>query len=131
MPTLTDGVLFGLGILVLDFLAWRFMDRKGAQMRLALRALMFGLSTYVLFRSGMNPLRAAPWPAEPLRHRAPAGQECVDACSRAAPRCGEGNVPVAVGTPCNRGNGPCSAEQCGAERRRLFAMDSRRRTAYP
>jgi hypothetical protein len=28
MPTLTDGVLFGLGILVLDFLAWRFMDKK-------------------------------------------------------------------------------------------------------
>ncbi|RKE35718.1 small-conductance mechanosensitive channel [Paraburkholderia sp. BL23I1N1] len=68
MPTLTDGVLFGLGILVLDFLAWRFMDRKSDQMRLALRALMFGLSSYVLFRSGMNPLREAPWPDEPLRH---------------------------------------------------------------
>ncbi|WP_341316638.1 mechanosensitive ion channel family protein [Paraburkholderia sp. IMGN_8] len=68
MPTLTDGVLFGLGILVLDFLAWRFMDRKSDQARLAFRALMFGLSTYVLFRSGMNPLRAAPWPDEPLRH---------------------------------------------------------------
>ncbi len=35
MPTLTDGVLFGLGILVVDFLAWRFMDRKSEQMRLA------------------------------------------------------------------------------------------------
>ncbi|MGF6857065.1 hypothetical protein [Paraburkholderia sp. CI3] len=68
MPTLTDGVLYGLGILVLDFLAWRFMDSKSKQGRLALRALMFGLSTYVLFSSGMNPLRAAPWPDEPLRH---------------------------------------------------------------
>ncbi|RKT21588.1 mechanosensitive ion channel-like protein [Paraburkholderia sp. RAU2J] len=68
MPTLTDGVLYGLGILVLDFLVWRFMDSKSEQGRLALRALMFGLSTYVLFSSGMNPLRAAPWPDEPLRH---------------------------------------------------------------
>ena len=68
MPTLTDGVLFGLGILVVDFLAWRFMDRKSEQMRLGFRALMFALSTYVLFRFGMNPLRAAPWPDESLRH---------------------------------------------------------------
>jgi small-conductance mechanosensitive channel len=68
MPTLTDGVLFGIGILVLDFLAWRFMDRKSDQMRLAFRGLMFGLSSYVLFSSGMNPLQAAPWADEPLRH---------------------------------------------------------------
>ncbi len=68
MPTLTDGVLFGLGILVLDFLAWRFMNPKSDQARLVFRALLFGLSTYVLFSSGMNPLRAAPWPDGPLRH---------------------------------------------------------------
>ena len=68
MPTLNDGVLYGLGILVLDFLAWRFRDRKADRWRLALRALMFGLSTYVLFSYGMNPLREAPWPNEPLRH---------------------------------------------------------------
>jgi small-conductance mechanosensitive channel len=68
MPTLDDGVLYGLGILVLDFLAWRFMSRKTDKGRLALRALMFGLSTYVLFSYGMNPLRAAPWPDEPVRH---------------------------------------------------------------
>jgi small-conductance mechanosensitive channel/CRP-like cAMP-binding protein len=58
MPTLTDGVLFGIGIL----------DRKSDQMRLAFRGLMFGLSSYVLFSSGMNPLQAAPWADEPLRH---------------------------------------------------------------
>ena len=68
MPTLTDGVLFGIGILVLDFLAWRFMDSKIEQARLAFRALLFALSTYVLFSSGMNPLRAAPWEDQPLRH---------------------------------------------------------------
>jgi small-conductance mechanosensitive channel len=68
MPTLTDGVLFGIAILVLDFLVWRFMARQSEQARLVLRALLFGLSTYVLWRSGMNPLRAAPWQAEPLRH---------------------------------------------------------------
>jgi small-conductance mechanosensitive channel len=68
MPTLTDGVLLGIGILLVDFLAWRLMDRKSEQARLAFRALMFALSTYVLFAFGMNPLRAAPWPAEPLRH---------------------------------------------------------------
>ena len=68
MPTLTDGVLFGLAILVLDFLAWRFMDHKSDLIRLAFRALMFGLSSYVLFGYGMNPFRAAPWPDEPLRH---------------------------------------------------------------
>ncbi|MFM0310785.1 mechanosensitive ion channel family protein [Paraburkholderia sp. RL17-383-BIF-A] len=68
MPTLTDGVLFGMVILVLDFLAWRFMSRKSDQTRLAFRALMFASSSYVLFSYGMNPLRAAPWPDEPLRH---------------------------------------------------------------
>jgi small-conductance mechanosensitive channel len=68
MPTLNDGVLYGLGILVLDFLAWRFMTRKTDKGRLALRTLMFGLSTYVLFTHGMNPMRAAPWPDEPVRH---------------------------------------------------------------
>ncbi|MFM0224063.1 mechanosensitive ion channel domain-containing protein [Paraburkholderia dipogonis] len=68
MPTFNDGVLYGLGILVLDFLFWRFMGRKTDKGRLALRTLMFGLSTYVLFSYGMNPLRAAPWPDEPLRH---------------------------------------------------------------
>lgn len=68
MPTLNDGVLFGIGILVLDFLAWRFMGRQSQQLRLAFRALLFGLSSYVLFSSGMNPLRAAPWSNEPLRH---------------------------------------------------------------
>jgi fermentation-respiration switch protein FrsA (DUF1100 family) len=41
MPTLTDGVLFGLVILVLDFLAWRFTSRKRDQTRLGFRALMF------------------------------------------------------------------------------------------
>ncbi|MFM0208546.1 mechanosensitive ion channel family protein [Paraburkholderia sediminicola] len=68
MPTLTDGVLFGIGILVLDFLAWRFMDSKSEQARLVFRALLFGLLSYVLFSSGMNPLRAAPWEDQPLRH---------------------------------------------------------------
>ncbi|AUT75642.1 mechanosensitive ion channel protein MscS [Paraburkholderia hospita] len=68
MPTLTDGVLFGLVILVLDFLAWRFTSHKSDQTRLAFRALMFGLSSYVLFSYGMNPLRAAPWQDEPPRH---------------------------------------------------------------
>lgn len=68
MPTSTDGVLFGIVILMLDFLAWRFTGRASEPMRLAFRALMFALSTFVLFASGMNPLRAAPWPDEPLRH---------------------------------------------------------------
>lgn len=68
MPTLTDGVLIGIGILAIDFLAWRFMDRTSEQVCLAFRTLLFGLSTYVLFSSGMNPLRAAPWESEPLRH---------------------------------------------------------------
>lgn len=68
MLTLTDGVLFGLAILVVDFLAWRFMSYKSDLSRLAFRALMFGLSSYVLFGYGMNPLRAAPWPDQPLRH---------------------------------------------------------------
>lgn len=68
MPILTDGMLFGIGILVLDFLIWRFMDRKSEPARLVFRALLFALSTYVLFGFGMNPLRAAPWESEPLRH---------------------------------------------------------------
>lgn len=68
MPTLTDGVLFGVCILLVDFLAWRFLASKIEPVRLMFRALLFGLSTYVLFRSGMNPLRAAPWSTEPLRH---------------------------------------------------------------
>ena len=77
MPTLTDGVLFGLSILFLDFLAWRFVDRKSVEARLFCRALLFGLSTYVLFRAGMNPFRGAPWDQEPLRHVLAQGLEVV------------------------------------------------------
>ncbi|MET3233577.1 hypothetical protein ACTJLC_31190 [Paraburkholderia sp. 22099] len=68
MPTLTDGVPFGPGILVLDFLACVSWTARTTQARIAFLALMFGLSTAVLCRSGTNPLRAAPWPDEPLRH---------------------------------------------------------------
>lgn len=68
MPTLTDGVLFGIVILLLDFLAWRFVGRASEAMRFAFRTLMFALSTFVLFTFSMNPLRAAPWSNEPLRH---------------------------------------------------------------
>ncbi|PMS29302.1 hypothetical protein [Paraburkholderia rhynchosiae] len=38
-----DGVLYGLDILVLEFLAWRFMRRRDARARIALRVLAFGL----------------------------------------------------------------------------------------
>ncbi|MGF6574855.1 small-conductance mechanosensitive channel [Paraburkholderia sp. GAS333] len=68
MPTLTNGALYAAGILILDFLAWRFMDSRKDLLRFLIRALMFALSTYILFSSGISPLRAAPWPADPFRH---------------------------------------------------------------
>jgi len=68
MPTLTDGALFGLGTLIFDFVVWRFVHIKQDNARFAFRALIFGLSSYVLFGSGINPLRAAPWDGQPLRH---------------------------------------------------------------
>ncbi|MGF6767538.1 small-conductance mechanosensitive channel [Paraburkholderia sp. GAS199] len=68
MPTLTDGVLYGMAVLVLDFLAWRFMDRANEMARFSIRSVMFIFFTCILFSSGMNPMRAAPWQAEPFRH---------------------------------------------------------------
>ena len=68
MSTVTDGVLLGLVILFFDFAVWRFVRPKQDHVRLAFRVLVFGLSSYALFGSGMNPLRAAPWGGQPLRH---------------------------------------------------------------
>jgi small-conductance mechanosensitive channel/CRP-like cAMP-binding protein len=68
MPTTIDGTMLGVAILAMDFLAWRFLGRSSEAVGIAFRTLMFALSTAVLFASGMNPLQAAPWPGEPLRH---------------------------------------------------------------
>jgi small-conductance mechanosensitive channel len=68
MPSLTDGILIGMVVLVLDFLAWRLLSKEIAIPRLIVRSALFCALSYVLFRFGMSPFGPAPWAAQPLRH---------------------------------------------------------------
>lgn len=68
MPTFDDGVSFGICVLVLDLLVWRFVPREQENLIFILRTALFAILTWVLFRSGMSPFMPAPWPQEPVRH---------------------------------------------------------------
>jgi len=68
MTLLNDAAWCGTIVWCLDFLVWRLIDKKYELLHLVIRALTFAFMTHVLFNSEMNPLRAAPWQAMPLRH---------------------------------------------------------------
>ncbi|MGO4331071.1 mechanosensitive ion channel family protein [Cupriavidus sp. M-11] len=63
-----DPLFLGLGIVVCDILAWRLIRAERQRLRLFVRLAIFALLTIVLFRGGMVPLDAAPWPDQPVRH---------------------------------------------------------------
>jgi small-conductance mechanosensitive channel/CRP-like cAMP-binding protein len=61
-------MLLGIGVLVLDFLAWRFLRSGIGNNRTLLRIPLFILLTWVLWTNGMVPFAAAPWKGDPVRH---------------------------------------------------------------
>jgi small-conductance mechanosensitive channel/CRP-like cAMP-binding protein len=72
-----NAMLLGIGILVLDFLAWRFLNVQAERLRFGVRAVLFGVLSYVLSVSGMSPFSSAPWPDDTLRHLLALGLELL------------------------------------------------------
>jgi len=68
MPALEDGIVIGLVVLALDFLAWRLLSKEVAGLRFVVRCALFAALSFVLFKYGMSPLQVAPWGADPVRH---------------------------------------------------------------
>lgn len=68
MDFLNKGIAFGLGVLLLDFLAWRFLKSEDARVRLSIRVPLFLALSYVLWTNDMIPFHVAPWPDNPFRH---------------------------------------------------------------
>jgi small-conductance mechanosensitive channel len=67
---LKDPLVIGFVLLALDIAIWRTRLPPNLMLRFALRLLIFGLFSAVLFGSGMNPLMPAPWPESVPRHLA-------------------------------------------------------------
>jgi small-conductance mechanosensitive channel len=61
-------VLFGAGIILLDFLAWRFVKYKHQRSRVLVRVFLFSLLCYVLWSLGISPFRSAPKGPETPRY---------------------------------------------------------------
>ena len=62
------GIVLGLCVLILDFLAWRFLKTEDRRIRLAVRTVLFLALSLVLWSSKMTPFRAALWPDDPMLH---------------------------------------------------------------
>jgi small-conductance mechanosensitive channel/CRP-like cAMP-binding protein len=60
--------LFGAGIILLDFLAWRFVRYRHERARAVVRACLFLLLSYLLWSAGISPFHAVPKMAEDLDH---------------------------------------------------------------
>jgi hypothetical protein len=65
---LDSAMFFGLGVLALDFLSWRFLRFRGRNQHTFVRIPLFLLLSYVLWTHGMVPFDEAPWKDDPLRH---------------------------------------------------------------
>ena len=57
-----------LGVLLLNFLAWRFFRFEDRRARLAIRSVLFAVLSYVLWTSSISPLSPSPWADDPPRH---------------------------------------------------------------
>ncbi len=64
-------------LLLLDIAFWRFIPSPLKYWRLAARLVVFLLYSTVLLKSGMSPLKSAPWPEEPLLHLVATGLEII------------------------------------------------------
>jgi len=69
------GIVLGLCVLILDFLAWRFLKTEDRRIRLAVRTVLFLALSLVLWSSKMTPFRAALWPDDPMLHLLAQGLE--------------------------------------------------------
>lgn len=65
---LDSAMLLGVGVLVLDFLSWRFLRFGGRKGHTFVRIPLFLLLSYVLWTNGMLPFDEAPWKDQPFRH---------------------------------------------------------------
>ena len=62
------GMLLGFGVLLLDFLAWRFVKLSQEWARFGIRLSLFLLLSYVLWTARLSPFQVAPWPDRTVRH---------------------------------------------------------------
>jgi small-conductance mechanosensitive channel/CRP-like cAMP-binding protein len=68
MTTFDSGIVLALGILLLNFVAWRFFRTDQPHARLLMRLGLFTALSVVLWRLGSSPFSPAPWPQDPARH---------------------------------------------------------------
>lgn len=69
MPTFFDrSIAFAVGILLVNFIAWRFLRTGVGRARLATRAVLFLILSIGMWSVGANPLYPAPWVDDPPRH---------------------------------------------------------------
>jgi small-conductance mechanosensitive channel/CRP-like cAMP-binding protein len=68
MAFIDRGMLLGIGILLLDFAAWRFLRFNDQRIRFFVRLLLFAALSYVLWSTGLIPLSPAPRPDDAPRH---------------------------------------------------------------
>jgi small-conductance mechanosensitive channel/CRP-like cAMP-binding protein len=68
MNFMDSGLLFGFSVVLLDFLAWRFLRLKNETARVCIRTLLFLALSYVLWSYDLSPLHVAPWAGNPVRH---------------------------------------------------------------
>jgi small-conductance mechanosensitive channel/CRP-like cAMP-binding protein len=77
MTFLDRGMVFGLGVLLLDFLAWRFLKFSDERARLAIRVVLFVALSFVLWTAQISPFHVAPWAGDPARHLLAQGLELL------------------------------------------------------
>jgi small-conductance mechanosensitive channel/CRP-like cAMP-binding protein len=68
MNPIDRGMMFGFGVLLLDFLAWRFLKLEQQWARFGIRCALFLILSYVLWTVQISPFHVAPWTDEPVRH---------------------------------------------------------------
>jgi small-conductance mechanosensitive channel/CRP-like cAMP-binding protein len=68
MTTFDSGIALALGVLLLNFLAWRFFRFEQTAARLLVRVGLFAILSATLWQLGTSPFRPAPWAGDPPRH---------------------------------------------------------------
>ncbi|AIF48121.1 mechanosensitive ion channel family protein [Dyella japonica] len=68
MNPIDRGMIFGFGVLLIDFLTWRFLKLNHELARLGIRSALFLLLSYVLWTVPISPFQVAPWADQPVRH---------------------------------------------------------------
>jgi len=61
-------IAFGFGVLLLDFVAWRFLKIKDERAKFTIRLALFAMLCYVLWTCDISPFHIAPWPEGSTYH---------------------------------------------------------------